>query len=119
MFIEMLLHLAAFDAAWFVNLVLNNLFWVMGFASIGYFYYKKPIVGGAMFALYLYALIDFANILGWVFRLDNLFVPVMVFLVSHIFLGHLLGKYVWYTSNKFRTTIVFYLIFIWVNVMVA
>lgn len=44
MFIEIILHLAQFDLAWFIDLFLSNLHWVFAFFALGFIFFngRKP-----------------------------------------------------------------------------
>lgn len=119
MFIETMLHLLAFDLGWIVQMVMGNLIWVFFLAAMGYFLFKKPIIGGVVIILYLYATTDLVNILGWTFRQGVLFVPLLAAFLASLFASSLFGKFKWYSENKFAVSIMFYLILFGVSVLVV
>ena len=80
MLLEVALHALAFDFAWFMPFIMDNLLWVFLLACLAHFIYGKgPILGTAFVAIYLWATFDFVNALGWVFRKGFFWAPLMGF----------------------------------------
>ncbi len=79
-FAEVLQAALALDLAFFVALVMGNLYWLFGFACAAYFIREKHfLLGIPVLAFYIWAQVDLAAIYGWDFAL----VPAH-FLLAHI-----------------------------------
>ena len=86
MLLESLSHVITLDFAWFVPLVLNNLLWVFVFAGLGHFIYgKTPIRGAIYICIYLFALTDFTNALGWVYQVGFFWTISLGFIFMTVF----------------------------------
>ena len=81
LFTEILLHLSAFDLAWFVPLFMNNLLWLFMLGSLAHFILgKNPIIGAVVIALYLFAIDDVVVLLGWVYQNGFFFAAALAFI---------------------------------------
>jgi len=119
MLIETISHAIALDLGWFVNLVMNNLFWVMVFAFAGYFLRpgKKILAGGIFMALYVYATMDITVLMGWSFNSGIVWVPVLL-LVGLMVYDSFFGKKDWHLVKRgVVTSLLFYGGLIFVNVI--
>lgn len=72
MFVEALLHAVTLDLGWFIDIVMNNLFWAFFFAIAGYFFYRSAIKGQEWFKKHS-LLVPLILIYG-LFTIINLFV---------------------------------------------
>ncbi len=118
MLLDLLTHILALDFPWLFSLVTNNLAWVFVLALLAHFIYGKgPILGTAFVGIYLFATLDLASILGWVFRKETFFwVPILGFLAL-LFYDSFFQKNSWH--SKLRGTfagLVFYCALILLNV---
>ncbi|MBI4044355.1 MAG: hypothetical protein HY392_01475 [Candidatus Diapherotrites archaeon] len=119
MFVEAFLHAVALDLGWFVDIVMNNLFWAFFFAAAGYAFYKSPIKGGVMLTLLIWAQVDIANALGWTFGKGFLFLPLSVF-VATIVVNSFFGKQEWFKKNSLLVPLVLiYGLFTFINLFVV
>lgn len=119
MFLETLSHVVALDLGWIVNLVLGNLLWTFMFLALGYGLFKKPVLGGAIVFLYVESLTDLGNLMGWTFRNGIFFVPLFAAFIASLALQSFFGKQEWFRKNKYVISVVFYIMLIAANVLMA
>lgn len=69
MFVEFMYHLLSLDLNWIIQFILLNLHWLFAFAAVMYFFTdgKKVISGIIVVVFVLWAMMDGARLMGWVF----------------------------------------------------
>jgi len=100
MLIETIFHGLTFNLVWFAELILGNLLWLFIFAAAGVFHSGRgALAGGIFLAIYVYAALDIANFLGWVFAKGIFIVIVLVFL-GLLFYDSFFEKRRWHIAKR-------------------
>lgn len=65
---DLFVNLMAFDIAWMISLVTNNLLWVFAFSALGFYFFRNvPLIFGfVLITTYVWVSIDLAGVFGWV-----------------------------------------------------
>lgn len=69
MFIEAVYSALSLDLGWFVEVTLNNLFWVFGFMAAAFYFWDGKKVWGHFFIVVavMWISLDFTALTGWTF----------------------------------------------------
>ena len=117
-FVDWLMHLFALDLGFFIDLVMNNLFWIFGFYAAGYLFTggKHPIRNGIIYVLLAVVSMDMFGLVkfsiytaGGLGLLYMLRVPLLLFLEK----GKGTSKYIplaWVLSFFFTIAVVAFMV---------